>query len=298
MRLLEPYSFSVRRVMLAASALAIVLAVSTPAFADDAFNLETTNWMSFDRYKDKPSTWIAPDDRQAAVLRNVVMPAPTLPPLRPVVAPLMPGVVNSPGLVVDTTEDDSQQEAPALANFDTSPDLQMRSKNWQDAADAARIAEDKKKRLAAGEDDEHPPLDVRLSYLPHSEAPPDKVIAKVVPKPVAKKVDVAEQAKPATSTTSAAAKPAAPAAPVATAAAAPAQAADPQACAAIDAYKKRQLAAIESDRQTLAALQGAIASLGLKKQLGFMVSEGGLTVNTGNPNIDLPQTPVPPPQVH
>ena len=36
---------------------------------------------------------------------------------------------------------------------------------------------------------------------------------------------------------------------------------------ALDAYKKRQLAAIESDRQTLSALQGAIAQLGLQKQL-------------------------------
>jgi hypothetical protein len=52
-------------------------------------------------------------------------------------------------------------------------------------------------------------------------------------------------------------------------------AADAAACAALDAYKKRQLAAIESDRQTLSALQNAIAQLGLNKQLDFMIGAGG-----------------------
>ena len=56
---------------------------------------------------------------------------------------------------------------------------------------------------------------------------------------------------------------------------------DDAVCAAIDAYKKRQLAAIESDRKTLAALQSAISQLGLNKQLDFMVDA------TGNLNIPV-----------
>ena len=51
--------------------------------------------------------------------------------------------------------------------------------------------------------------------------------------------------------------------------------ADAAACAALDAYKKRQLEAIESDRQTLTALQNAIAQLGLQKQLDFLPGVSG-----------------------
>lgn len=47
------------------------------------------------------------------------------------------------------------------------------------------------------------------------------------------------------------------------------------ACEALTAYRRRQLAAIESDRRTLSALQSAIAELGLDKQLDFLTGSKG-----------------------
>jgi len=50
---------------------------------------------------------------------------------------------------------------------------------------------------------------------------------------------------------------------------------NPEVCAAVTAYKKQQLAAIESDRQTLNALQAAIADLGLDKKIDFTHGASG-----------------------
>ena len=47
------------------------------------------------------------------------------------------------------------------------------------------------------------------------------------------------------------------------------------ACAALDAYKKRQLDAIQRDKETLEALQEAIRSLGLSRQMSFMSEQDG-----------------------
>jgi hypothetical protein len=67
------------------------------------------------------------------------------------------------------------------------------------------------------------------------------------------------------------------------------------ACAAIDAYKKQQLQAIQSDRQTLKALQDAIKQLGLQKELNFMAgAQGGVIDPSGAaeaPKMDFPDTP-------
>jgi hypothetical protein len=67
--------------------------------------------------------------------------------------------------------------------------------------------------------------------------------------------------------------------------------ADLAACAAIDAYKKRQLDAIEGDRRTLDALQTAIKQLGLEKQLSFMTgAQGSVGSQAENvpANVDMP----------
>ncbi len=61
--------------------------------------------------------------------------------------------------------------------------------------------------------------------------------------------------------------------------------ADLAACVAVlDSYKKKQLAALQSDRQTLTALQEAIAQLGLQKQLNFMTN-GNSSLNAEVQNM-------------
>lgn len=49
-----------------------------------------------------------------------------------------------------------------------------------------------------------------------------------------------------------------------------------QACEAFADYRRRQLAAMESDRKTLSALQSALAEMGLSKDLNFMTKKSGV----------------------
>jgi hypothetical protein len=273
MRLLAPFAFRMRACrasILAMAFFAFGVFAGVPAFADDdPFQMEPSSWMSFDRYKEKPSTWIAPDDLAQAARVPVVAPPPVMPaslpvitqPSRAIVAPVMPGLNKDFDVRVNSTEDDKWVPRPALTNMETTPDIDLQSKGWQDAAKAARKNQDKKQILET--DADHPSLDIRMSFLP-------SLVAQVH-KPASAAVKKAEAAPPKISL------PAPPPPPV--------SAADAAACAALDAYKKRQLEAIEGDRKTLAALQNAISSLGLGKQLDFMVGAAG--------NLNL-QAPAPP----
>ena len=240
------------------------IATSAPAHADDPFDLESSSWMSFDRYKDKPAAWVAThkDPGEGPVIMPVIVPTPVLPPAREVALPAMPGLNKDAPPKVTSTADDADTDGAHLTNFENQPDLQLSGKNWLDAADMARQAEEKKK----SGDAEHSALDVRLSYLPDSHVAPADLKHKVVHHVVPKVATVQ------------------PTAPAAT------PAANPALCAALDSYKKHQLQAIESDRKTLTALQSAIAELGLKKQLSFLADTGGhLNIQSPDaPAMDLP----------
>jgi hypothetical protein len=259
--------FACRHLCLAAAfGLVLTLAVfSGAAQADDnPFDLETSSWMSFDRYKDKPSNWIAPEERDEATSQPVIAP-PALPPpdmpqiITPASAPLtpvMPGVNANNGfdVKVDSTEDDNRPSQSLLNDSGNEPGAAPRSKDWEDAVAIARHLAQQK---IAGREEQ--PFHVRFSNLPvmptlEPKAPPATAPAPVAPPAPAKKIETV-QAKP----------PAPPAPPKV----------DAAVCAALDAYKKHQLAAIESDRQTLTALQKAIAQLGLQKKLDFMPGTGG-----------------------
>lgn len=65
------------------------------------------------------------------------------------------------------------------------------------------------------------------------------------------------------------------------------------ACKAVSDYRKRQLDALESDRQTLAALQEALAGLGLKEKLSFMdkTNDQSLTVGSLGEGQEAPTKP-------
>ena len=61
-------------------AMLLALFLVTPALADESpFDLEPSSWMSFNRYKEKPSSWMAPDVRAQVAAQPVVVPPPTLP---------------------------------------------------------------------------------------------------------------------------------------------------------------------------------------------------------------------------
>jgi hypothetical protein len=224
--------------------------------ADDPFDVESGHWMSFDHYKDADKRGILPakppEPADSPTSDTGASGAPTLAaptvaaPTRPIDLPVMPGLNKGFTVQVNSTVD--EQPAPSAAAGDVEKTSPVSDKNWQSPASVqtAKKAED--------DDTEDVPLNVRLSYLPNQKvtpvASPDRPSALKAGHVALEKLLAAKAAQQAPKT--------------------PAETA---ACAAIDAHKKQELAAIQSDRETLKALQDAIHSLGLDKQLDFM--QGG-----------------------
>jgi hypothetical protein len=253
--------------ILRAIAVTALLIANGAAFADDEpFQLDRTNWMSFDRYKEDPSAWQGPKAgdqvaAQAPVLSvPVIVPQPVAVPTlnRPINAPTMPGVNN--GFEVDISSTlDSKRSVDSLATNPDGPEgLEPPEQNWKNAAAEAREFVTQNK---TAEDAESTTLKIRFAFLPNPEITPVFNPPKKHPRP-----------QPAVIAQT----------PV------PNNPQDKAACAAIDAYKKRELEAIQSDRQTLAALQSAITQLGLQKKLDFMVgANGSLAAPTPNAAMDF-----------
>jgi len=255
-----------RRLSLALGLALAFFGLSLPVLAEDApFDLESSSWMSFDRYKEKPSSWMAPDDRTQMALQPVTAPAPVMPadmskitaPTREIMPPVMPALNKGFDVQVNSTEDNNKTLQSLLDDQQKRPDQELDSKNWKAPADAMRS------------DGGRTSFGVRFSYLPNLQMP------KAAPSAAPVKKAVVAQAKPA--------------APVV----APKPVVDPAVCAALEAYKKRQLEAIESDRQTLTALKNAISQLGLQKQLDFMTSNSGVLNSqaAGAPDAAEPAMP-------
>ncbi|HUY69155.1 MAG TPA: hypothetical protein VMV79_07625 [Alphaproteobacteria bacterium] len=214
-----------------------------PAWAEDQpFQFEPTGWMSFNRYKEDPSAWKPPQPAPAVkppILATAVVPPPVAPAVlqEPLRTPAMPGLNNGFDIRVSSTA------SGAPLNPDGLLPLGMPDNNWQNAAAAARLLAERKMLAEAHAG----PPEIPFTALPDPGVLPSYDLPHT-PKP---KPRVAETPMPS--------------------------AREKAACAAIDAYKKRQLEAIKSDQQTLAALQGAIKKLGLQKKLDFLVD------NSGNP---------------
>ncbi len=160
--------------------------------------------------------------------------------------PAMPGLNKGFNLLVSTTEDEDDKKirlSPTLKPGE----VRLPEKRW--------LAPSAKNVFSKLEDDDiaTSPLRVRMTFLPaQSVTPvpsPDRPSALKKGHEAMRKM--AEEKKQPEKT--------------------PEEAA---ACAALDAYKKQQLDAIQSDRQTLTALQNAIKSLGFSKQLDFITNKG------------------------
>ena len=242
------------------------------------FAIDSSQWITFDHYKEKqakgsvvpaPSVPAAEAETPAethtnandAPVKKEAAAAPAAPE-RPVNLPVMPGMNKGYDVQVSSTAD-----APPVAqitNLETQPTVAFPESNWQSATEAAKhnFAADS---IVHG-DEEVPDLHVRMSYLPNTEIKP-----------------VLYDRKP---TRGRGTKTAAPFSPK------PQPSADDKASlAALEAFKKQQLMAIQSDRQTLKALQDAISSLGLQKDLNFMAGSNGNMDTAGG--MDLPANPAP-----
>ena len=255
----------------------------SPLHADDElFRIENGHWMSFDHYKDADKRGILPttpadkteitasveagQEGTPAIQVEASTPATqaVAAPTRPIDLPVMPGMNKGFSVQVNTTEDE-HVAPPPIVDANAQPDIHLSDKDWQAPASVTSAAN------ISGDDDAPQPLAVRLSYLPDSKITPtpspehetaEHQARVAMEKGLKVQHQVAQEEKK-----------------------------KPEVCAAIDAYKKQQLNAIQSDRETLKALQDAIASLGLQKQLGFMTSSASALNNASNPSpvsVDLP----------
>jgi len=260
-----PIFLRVRRISMPSVVLAFLL-FAIPALADDTpFDLESSNWMSFDRYKDQPSHWLAPDQRASVEGKPVIAPPPVLPaslpnlktPDQPIETPQLPGVNKNFDIRVDSTEDDHLLPVVKPDKDDDKDSNGLPDSAWKNASDVAHQNKADSAKSESGGDTSS--ANVRFTPLPPWFVPPHKTAAaSITPVPVKAPPPIVKVAQPVI-----------PSPPP------PVSKADAAACAALDAYKKHQLEAIESDRQTLTALQNAIAQLGLQKQLDFLPGVNG-----------------------
>ena len=263
----------------------VLVAGIAEAADSEPFHVDDRQWMSLDFYRDALKHPSSNDDNQtrAPEVAQPVPAAPALPdvkeaakdqtasapvvaaPTRPIDLPVMPGVNKGYDVKVSSTSDDVLPNTGVVKITDDQPGFVLPATHWQSATDVAHQI-----KPSGDEDSENQPIDVRISYLPNKKiVPADAVgeakthgrpanaaqVASIVPEPVKSPAELA-------------------------------------ACAAVDLYKKRQLEAIQGDRETLKALQAAISQLGLQKQLSFIPgadsnvagAESGVYV----PNMDIP----------
>ena len=281
-------SLFLKRCMLLVPVLALGVSLDGKlALADnvDPFHVEDGRWMSLDFYKDGLKKEVAPfsksEEAPPSEAPAATEPSPAVtakeasPPDMPVVAapsrpldlPVMPGMNKGYSVTVHSMAEDVTPTITPPVLSDSKPDLVPTEKNWQSAVDF-----NQKHANSKDDDDDHPEIGVRMSFLPNKsivpEPEPDHVrnhgraaqvaatLAHSTPVPVKSPADVA-------------------------------------ACAAIDAYKKKQLEAIQSDRETLSALQAAITQLGLQKQLNFITGTNNITnaeSTRASPRQDTPDS--------
>lgn len=278
------YSYKTTTYMLFASVLALLAVFSTPLRAEDQdpFQVEKGRWMSLDYYKqtlkDQPPVQVEksePEATQAATMPPVQPVGETKPaatasttpmvaqPMRPIDFPIMPGMNKDHYIPVESTMKENLDDVlPPIRKSSKAAAFELPEKRWKSASE---IIGQKENAGADPSDEDTKKVSVRMTYLPDARqipAPGQETVhkqnrsaaAKTIPTPVE------EPKKPE---------------------------ADLAACAAVDAYKKKQLEAIESDRQTLKALQSAISDLGLQKELSFMAgANSNLTTASGTTDIN------------
>lgn len=270
----------------------VCLAVAiVPALAraqdSDPFQIDSGRWMSFERYTDYQKRGIKPnfiqaqpdydsasnDEAQAGVKAPAATAAQTTAqaneeagqssagaeqqavaqPVRPLDLPELPGINKGFSISVKSTSDiaESQPSTASIVTKQGKTDFKLHEQDWQNAEEAARNTV-----ASADPDDERRPINVRPSFLPNEDVTPVTAPAH----PSARSARIAHAlAKEPVSPPKVAAAPQA----------------DQVVCAAIDSYKKKQVEALQSDKQTLLALQSAIADLGLQKQLNFLTGAQG-----------------------
>ena len=202
-------------------------------------------WMSFERYHggtERAPPVATPEAKTPSEPAAVA---------RAINPPVMPGVNKGYAVRVDSTEDQAETLPVVPAESVKPQDVRLREQNWQPLNEFAKTVD-----ASASQDDPDAsrPLAVRMTFLPSGDIAPV----------------TAEKEKPGRLERRGLETP-----PVAKKTTVPVPGENVACVAAIDAYKKKQVSALQSDRQTLEALQAAITQLGLQKQLDFLTNAQG-----------------------
>jgi hypothetical protein len=230
------------------------------ARAQSPFDLEAVGWKSYENF-DASAERHAPRESAPLPVEEPVKTAKQSekisigrqesPPPLSFRTPPLPGMNNGYHVEVSSTSDKRQKEEDTLEG-EQSADIALPDKNWKPLSIKPPVK-------AASEDDseaEGKPLEVRMSYLPsrnvkQSPALERESAARKGHEYMRKLAEEKRNAHVPKATT-------------------PEEAA---ACKALEDLKKQQLVAIQRDRETLKALQEAIRSLGLSKQLDFITEQ-------------------------
>jgi len=262
--------------VLALAVAAVCFGFPSPALSmEDPFQFEAGRWMSSKTYNEnvrrniiEPEASVADEEQkeQPFVAEVQIAPPAVATPLASSAAateflmPAMPGMNKGYELRTTSTQETEDKKIRLFASSLQAGTNPPEAK-WKTPSAKNLLAQQQE-----DEDLEYPPLNIRMSFLPARNIPPP-------PSPALKSApekghdllrQMAEIKKKESKT--------------------PEEAA---ACAALEAYKKQQIDAIQRDRETLAALREAIHSLGLEKELDFMTEKGSALSTSAN------QTPVP-----
>lgn len=239
----------------------LALACGIAPFSAEAstalFVFDSERWVSSESFAAKPST-VAPapppslkegpqtEEKGASLEKAFMFPLSR--------APLLPSLNKGYDVIVDTTEDKDEQKAETslsdLLVEDGFSENKWRTVTVQD--DFAAL------RKSVEDEADIQPLRIRKSYLPLLGIvpipTPDQPSFKTAGHEYFRKIraDLRKQELTKKKTAEASAQ------------------------AALDAYKKQQLDALQSDKETLKALQAAIKTLGFTNQLNFVAERGSI----------------------
>ena len=257
--------------------------------ADAPVDLDSAQWMSLETYETQKQRHPEPKKVEKVPEPEAETPpapvAEEAPPARvpsdkdalvtKVEEPAMPGMNKGYTIKVHSTQDDQTFDPPASSTPSPSEAGPMEEK-WKPLSLEKTEAE---KKSEESESPDAPSSKVRMTFLPskniipvpspdhESGAKKTREYFRKLAEEEKKKKEAEEQKKLVKKTPE-----------------------DKEACAALETYRKQQLEAIQSDRQTLKALQNAIRSLGFAEQLNF-IAEGGSVLAKTKEN----QTPAPVP---
>jgi len=231
---------------------------------EDIEPIDPNQWQSSNHTKDdvQNSPPDSPQDNASVAAPADAVSDPASYPAAILPTPAMPGLNKSLGEPAPLAEKNHSNEKTSALTPETTAGLPLPKENWKAIPPKDGATHASKNDDDYSDDDHQVPqsLNVRMSFLPAQNVTPipgpshesaQKLGHDLMRKSLEKKP--AQTAKDASTAAS---------------------------CAALDAYKRQQLDALQGDRETLKALQDAVHSLGLSKQLDLTAKAGGSVLST------------------